>query len=345
MALLEVKDLTIHYRTKTGPLVAVDSVSFDIPEGQNLGLVGESGCGKTTTAKALIRLLPSNGSIVRGQMKYKDTHIEKLTDKELRAFRWEEISMISQSAMNSLNPVFRVGDQIVEAIQAHRKDSRNQAMKRAEELFDVVGLEKKRLRAYPHEMSGGMKQRAIIAMAMALDPGLIIADEPTTALDVIVQDRILKKIVEVQKNMKSSMVFITHDISVVAETCQRVCVMYAGKVMELGPTSKVFKAPYHPYTMGLSNAFPSIQMDQSELISIPGYPPNLINPPKGCLFFERCPFATTKCENEAPPVLEIDDDHFAACHYSDQYLAHREAARRRKTWDDVRQRQIERGVV
>ncbi|OWZ83722.1 ABC transporter ATP-binding protein [Natranaerobius trueperi] len=345
MSLLEVNNLKIYYQTTKGDLKAVDDVSFEIPEGKNLGLVGESGCGKTTAAKSVMHLLPKNGRIAGGEIIYKGQDLSKLSQEEIRKFRWNEISLISQSAMSALNPVYRVGDQIIEAMRAHKNISKKEARERAEELFDIVGLEKKRLKAYPHQMSGGMKQRAVIAMALCLDPGLIIADEPTTALDVVVQDRILNKIVEIQKSHKSSMVFITHDISVVAETCERTCVMYAGKVMELGPTNKIFNDPRHPYTLGLQNAFPSIQLDQKELISIPGFPPDLVDAPKGCRFFERCPFGDEQCELEEPTISQVGEEHYVACHYIDSYKKFKEESKLKETWDAVKRRQEERGVV
>lgn len=345
MDILEVKNLSIHYETKDGPLMAVDDVSFTIEEGENLGIVGESGCGKTTVIKGILQLLAKNGKVVNGSIKYRGEDLTKLSEEEMRKYRWKEIAMISQSAMNALNPVYRVGNQIKEAVYAHTKLTNNEAQKRAEEVFDIVGLEAKRLKAYPHEMSGGMKQRAIIAMAMVLNPGLIIADEPTTALDVIVQDKILQKIVEIQDEINSSMVFITHDISVVAETCEKVCVMYGGKVMEYGSTKDIFKDSRHPYTLGLRNAFPNISLSQKILISIPGIPPDLVNPPEGCRFYERCPFSDDKCKKEQPPKINVTDEHYLYCHYADQYEKFREESVKAETWEYVKQRQIERGVV
>ncbi|OWZ83203.1 ABC transporter ATP-binding protein [Natranaerobius trueperi] len=345
MSLLTVKNLKIYYNTKAGDLKAVDDISFEIPESMNLGLVGESGCGKTTAAKSILKLLPDNGRIVEGDIIYKGTNLVGLNKEKMRKYRWNEISMISQSAMNALNPVYRVKDQIIEAILNHEDTTKNEAYNRASELFDIVGLEKKRLEAYPHEMSGGMRQRAIIAMALALDPGLIIADEPTTALDVVVQDKILQKIIDIQQKLKSSMVFITHDISVVAETCDLVCVMYAGKIMEYGTTRDIFKDPRHPYTMGLQNAFPSINLRDMELISIPGYPPDLINEPAGCRFYQRCPFGSEICEKEDPPIKQIKEYHKVACHHAENYIEHREQVQHRNTWEDVKKRQLKKGVV
>lgn len=246
--------------------------------------------------------------------------------------------MIAQSSMNALNPVYRVGDQIVEAILAHSSATKKEAIERSEQLFNMVGLEKKRLKNYPHQMSGGMKQRSIIAMALALDPALIIADEPTTALDVIMQDRILHQIIRLQQEVNSSMVFITHDISVVSETCNTIIVMYGGRIMEKASTRDFFNNPYHPYTLGLQNAFPSITDIGEELISIPGAPPDLLEPKPGCRFQDRCPFATDFCRSEMPPLSKVADDHSVACHYPEKVEHFRNETKKNKTWDKVRER-------
>lgn len=338
MALLEVNNLNIDYITENGTLEAVTDISFKLEEGERLGLVGESGCGKTTLAKALMRLLPDNGVISNGEIIFKGEDLVDKTKEEIRQLRWKEISMIAQSSMNSLNPVYRVGDQIVEAIQAHTPATRAEAIKRSEELFIMVGLERKRLQSYPHQMSGGMKQRAIIAMALALEPSLVIADEPTTALDVIMQDRILNQIIQLQQEVNSSMVFITHDISVVSETCNTIIVMYGGRIMEKASTRNFFKNPFHPYTLGLQNAFPSIVDIGDELISIPGSPPDLLYPEPGCRFQERCPFATDLCRSEMPPLTEVAEDHLVACHYTDQVEQFREDTKKGETWETVRER-------
>ena len=338
MALVEVRNLDIEYRTQKGPLKAVSDISFTLEEGERLGLVGESGCGKTTLAKSLMRLLPDNGVVANGEIIFKGRDLVKLSDEEVRKLRWSEISMIAQSAMNALNPVYRVGAQIVEAIQAHTDMSDEDAMNRAAELFHLVGLESMRLRDYPHQMSGGMKQRSIIAMALALNPSLVIADEPTTALDVVVQDRILNQIIQIQKEINSSMVFITHDISVVTETCNTIIVMYGGKMMEKSSTRNFFNQPYHPYTLGLQNAFPSILDIGEDLISIPGAPPDLLNPPSGCRFNERCPFATDKCREEDPGLREVAKEHLVSCHYPEKVEEFRELAKKRETWDAVADR-------
>jgi oligopeptide/dipeptide ABC transporter ATP-binding protein len=339
MALLEVKDLRVTYRTTQGEAQAVDSVSFSLQAGENLGLVGESGCGKTTAAKALLRLLPPNGEITKGEIWFQGRDLVPLPEEELKHVRWKAISMISQSAMNALDPVYRVGDQLVEAIRTHENVTKATARERAGQLFEIVGLERKRLRDYPHQLSGGMRQRSIIAMALALNPMLIIADEPTTALDVIVQDQILQKIKELRQEWGSAMIFITHDISVIAETCDTVAVMYAGKVMEYASTRRIFKQAYHPYTLGLQNAFPSIDVHQPQLISIPGFPPSLIQPPQGCRFRPRCPFATEQCHQE-PPLVEVDPGHQVACHYTDKVDVFRQLARREETWQQVSERII-----
>ena len=289
MNLLEVKNLYIEYRTQEGTLKVVNDVSFDLKQGESLGLVGESGCGKTTLAKTIMRLLPDNGFISSGEIIFKKEDLVKKSKEEIRKIRLSEIAMISQSAMNSLNPVYTVGDQLIEGIRAHTNVSRDWAKERAIEVFEIIGLDAKRLNNYPHQMSGGMKQRAIIAMALTLDPSLIIADEPTTALDVVVQDKILNKIIEIQKQINSSMIFITHDISVVSEVCETIIVMYAGRIMEKASTETFFRDPFHPYSLGLKNAFPSILEIGEELISIPGAPPDLMLEQKGCGFQERCP--------------------------------------------------------
>lgn len=340
MSLLDVKNLYIEYKTKEGILSVVNDVSFELKQGESLGLVGESGCGKTTLAKAIMRLLPDNGSISSGEIIFKGEDIAKMNKEEIRKLRLDEIAMISQSAMNSLNPVYTVGKQLIEGIRVHSKATKAEAQKRAEEVFEIIGLDAKRLNSYPHQMSGGMKQRAIIAMALTLNPSLIIADEPTTALDVVVQDKILSKIIEIQKQINSSMIFITHDISVVSEVCETIIVMYAGRVMEKASTRVFFKNPYHPYSLGLKNAFPSILEIGEELISIPGAPPNLMVEQEGCRFKERCPFRTEKCEKELPELIEVGQDHSIACHYPEKVEEFREKSKQRETWEIVRERII-----
>jgi peptide/nickel transport system ATP-binding protein len=336
--LLDVRDLSVHYDTDAGPVRAVDGIDLQIAPGEALGLVGESGCGKTTAAKGIMRLLPPNGRIAGGRIGFDGTDIAALDEEALRQVRWNDIAWISQAAMNALDPVYRVGDQIVEAIQAHRVVSRADAMNRAAELFRMVGIDPQRLRAYPFEMSGGMKQRSVIAMAMALDPRLIIADEPTTALDVVTQAQILARMQRLRREHGMSLLFITHDISVVVQTCDTVAVMYGGLVMERGPVREVFRTPFHPYTMGLKNAFPTLEGAKRELVSIPGAPPNLAAPPPGCRFTERCPFATDACRDEAPPLVEVGPGRLAACHHADRAETFRDEAGHEATWQRVGER-------
>ncbi|MDQ0338130.1 oligopeptide/dipeptide ABC transporter ATP-binding protein [Caldalkalibacillus uzonensis] len=332
--LLEIRKLRTCYKVHEGEVWAVDGVDISLSPGENLGLVGESGCGKTTIIKSILRLLPKQAHS-EGEVLFKGKNLLELSMSEMRKVRWNDISIISQSAMNALDPVYRVGDQIVEAIRIHRKVSKDEAWSRAEQLFNLVGLDKIRLRDYPHQFSGGMRQRAIIAMALALDPSIVVADEPTTALDVIVQAQILKRIQNLQKELHSSMIMVTHDMSVVAETCQKVVVMYAGKVVESGPVEAIFKQPCHPYTMGLKNAFPSVKGEKYELISIPGYPPDLLHPPSGCRFADRCPFATDICREEVPEPVHIGENHTAACHHVDKVEEMREKAALRETWSNL----------
>ncbi|WP_249975247.1 ABC transporter ATP-binding protein [Vreelandella olivaria] len=330
--LLTVDDLAIHYQTGAGPVQAVDGVSFALAPGEALGLVGESGCGKTTAAKAMLRLLPPNGQVPRGRIDFAGRDLLGLDPEAMRQVRWDEIAWISQAAMNALDPVYTVGDQILEAMSAHRKIDRKEAWAHAEQLFRDVGIDPGRLSAYPHEMSGGMKQRAVIAMALALDPQLIVADEPTTALDVVTQAQILSRLTKLRRERGMALIFITHDISVVVQTCDRVAVMYGGHIMETGPVRKVFATPFHPYTMGLTNAFPTLEGAQRELISIPGSPPNLLSPPPGCRFAERCPFATERCRQEVPALAWVGEGRHAACHYPDQTEDFRQRAARNDTW-------------
>jgi peptide/nickel transport system ATP-binding protein len=331
MSLLEVNHLGVHYRTRKGVARAVDGVSFRVEEGENFGIVGESGCGKSTLAKAVTRIFPKNAFIAHGEILFKGRNLVEIGEQELRGIRWKEISMISQSAMNTLDPVYRVGSQIVEAIRQHEKISNEKARTRAGELFQAVGLGVEHLRDYPHQLSGGMRQRAIIAMALALQPSLIIADEPTTALDVITQDQILTEFKEKKDKFSASMIFITHDISVIAEICDKIAVMYAGRFMEYGSIRDVIKTPFHPYTIGLQNSFLSIDVSHEKLISIPGFPPDLIHLPEGCLFRGRCPFAEEICQ-ELPENVVVGPGHYSACHFPDRIEEFRQRANQGETW-------------
>jgi oligopeptide/dipeptide ABC transporter ATP-binding protein len=319
MALLDVKNLSVEYETQSAPVQAVNDVSFTVERGERMGLVGESGCGKTTIAKSLIGLLPKNGRVTGGSIELTragDGSVVDLTDidqKTLRKVRWAEVAMISQSAMNALDPVYTVGRQIVEAIQFHEDVPKKAARERAGELIDRVGIDKEHLNSYPHQLSGGMRQRAMIAMALALDPPLILADEPTTALDVVTQDHILSQIDDLCVSENISMLMITHDISVVSETCDKIGIMYAGELVEAGPIRKVFKDPQHPYTQGLLNAFPSLDGEGTDLITITGQPPDLRHPPTGCSFYDRCPYSEERCLENRPTLTPRGEDRQAAC--------------------------------
>ena len=335
MTLLSVQDLHVRFRTADGPLRALDGISFDVDEGAALGIVGESGCGKTTTVRAILRLLPPNGEIPAGRIAFRGRDLLGLDTARMREVRWRGIAMVTQSAMNALDPVARVGAQIVEAIRAHRPSSRREAWAQAEQLFDTVGLEPRWTRRYPHELSGGMRQRAIIAMALALDPPLLIADEPTTALDVVVQDQIYAELGRIRRASGQALVLITHDIALVAENCDRIAVMYAGRIVEMGAVPDVFARPHHPYTIGLASAFPVLRGDGGELISIAGAPPSLLEPPPGCRFAPRCPFAEELCTRVDPPLLPVGSGHVSACHFPGRAAEFRERGRHEATWERV----------
>jgi peptide/nickel transport system ATP-binding protein len=313
---LRVEDLTMHYKTRAGDVSAVENVSFAMKKGEAMGLVGESGCGKTSVAASLLRLLPDNAKIKSGQVYLNGTELIGLSEEEMRKVRWRRISMVFQAAMNSLNPVYTVGDQVIEALEAHNITSTNEeARQRVEELFRLVDLDPKMMEQYPHEYSGGMRQRAIIAMALACHPDLIVADEPTTALDVIVQDNLLREMTALQKKLGMSMIYISHDIAVIAEVSDRIGVMYAGRLIEYGSAEQIFKRPLHPYTHGLMSAFPSIVGPKRELAAMPGEPPDLINPPPGCRFHPRCPYAQDICKGEVPKFEDSGDEHLVACYF------------------------------
>ncbi|MGF3572886.1 MAG: ABC transporter ATP-binding protein [Candidatus Bathyarchaeia archaeon] len=316
MALLDIKNLTTYYETKTGTVKAVENVSFPLEKKQAIGLAGESGCGKTTIALSLLKILPREGKIINGQIIFEGKDIIKLDESEMRKnIRWKGIALIFQGAMNALNPVYKVKDQIIEAIQIHEPETtKKEALERAEKLFQVTGLDPSRLDNYPHEYSGGMKQRACIAMALACNPKVLIADEPSTALDVIVQAQILKLLKDLKEKLSISLIVISHDLSLIAETCDTAAIMYAGKVVELADIVKIFKHPLHPYTQGLIEAFPSISSKDFKLVSIPGNPPDLINPPPGCRFHPRCKYAMEICKRENPKFKEISNGHYVSCH-------------------------------
>ncbi|MGQ4911536.1 MAG: ABC transporter ATP-binding protein [Candidatus Thorarchaeota archaeon] len=313
---LQVRDLATYYYLGDKELKAVDGVSFDIQSGRTLGLAGESGCGKTTTAYSIMRILAENGQIVRGSVRLGGVELTSLSDEEIRKVRWKKASIVFQYAMNAFNPVLKIGRQIVEVIREKDDVSEEEAVMTVSSLFDEVGLKPERQNEYPHEFSGGMLQRAIIAQALACDPQLIIADEPVTALDVIVQNKILDLLRNLQKKYNLAVLFITHDLSVVAENCHDVGIMYAGNLVEVGDATAVFKRSLHPYSYKLIGAFPSVIGPKKRLHFIPGTPPNLLDLPKGCKFHPRCPFAKDICKTEEPEFREIEKGHYAKCHFA-----------------------------
>ncbi len=300
------------YATRAGDVRAVDGVSFSVNRGESVGLVGESGCGKTSIAMTLLKLLPENARIIKGKILLNGTNLAPLSEDQMRTHRWNNIAMVFQAAMNSLNPVYSVDDQIIEALDLHVKATRDESMRRVRHLYDLVGLDPSFIPRYPHEYSGGMKQRAVIAMALACEPDVLIADEPTTALDVIVQDRILKELRAIQQSLNMGMIYISHDMAVIAEVSHVVGVMYAGRIVEWGETVDVFQNPIHPYTQTLVSAFPSVTGPRHKLATLAGEPPNLLDPPAGCRFHPRCPYATDICQSEEPPVVRRGE-HWAAC--------------------------------
>ncbi len=292
---------------------AVDGVSFSLDEGQALGLAGESGCGKTTTALSLMRLLPYNGKIVGGSILFRGRELVKSSEAMMRKIRWKDISIVFQGAMNSLNPVQRVGKQIAEPMLLHEEIEEPEAMKRVGDLLELVGIPRKRMSEYPHEFSGGMRQRVMIAMALACNPKLVIADEPVTALDVMIQAQILELLERLRTELNLSMILISHDLSVIADTCDQVAIMYGGKIAESGATMEVFTDPKHPYTQGLVSAFPDIRGQRFMPEAIPGQVPSLITPPSGCVFHPRCKQAFDRCTSADPALTSLSPRRQVAC--------------------------------
>ncbi len=303
MSLLQVENLDLVYQTHRGEVQALQGVCLEVGKGEVVGLVGESGCGKTSLARAITGVIPRNASIRNGSIRWKGEDLLRLSTAKHQQHRWRDFAFVPQSAMNALNPVHRVGSQITEVLIERGGMNKNAARERVAALFDQVGIDRQRVRDYPHQFSGGMRQRISIAMALALQPELVIADEPVTALDVIVQRQILDLIHTLRKSLQLSMIMVTHDVSVVAYVCDSVVVMYAGQVVETGPAAQVLESPLHPYSMGLTHAFPDIHQRIDTLRPIEGSPPDLHSPPQGCRFAERCPFALEHCRRESPPLV------------------------------------------
>ena len=323
MAVLEVRDLSVNYLTDQGTaLRAVEDVSFSLEQGRSLGLVGESGCGKTTAMLSLLRLLPAEGRIVSGEVRYgarsetgPGVDLLRLSEREMRKYRWSKISLVFQGAMNALNPVRRVGDQIAEAIMIHGAAAdKKAASERVGELLEMVGITPEMAKQYPHQYSGGMRQRAMIAMALACSPDILIADEPTTALDVMTQAQILNLLQKLQQELELAIILVTHDLGVVAELCDDVLVMYGGKTAEYASVDTIYNEPLHPYTQRLLQAFPAVDNPTSDLASIPGYPPPLDALPPGCRFEPRCHRKSDICAVESPPLVAVKPDHYVGCH-------------------------------
>jgi oligopeptide transport system ATP-binding protein len=318
--LLEVDDLYMHFFTRDGVVKAVDGVSFTLESGQTLGVVGESGSGKSVTALSIMRLVPEPpGKVVSGDIRFRGESILAMSEKEQRKLRGNRIAMIFQDPMTSLNPVYRIGKQVGEALRQHNKVTRKEALDAAVELLEKVGIPqaRERARSYPHEFSGGMRQRAVIASALACGPDILIADEPTTALDVTIQAQILELMQEIQERTKSAIIMITHDLGVVADMADNVLVMYAGKAVEYGSATDVFYSPHHPYTWGLMDSLPRHDVDdKGTLCPINGQPPSLIHVPSGCAFRTRCAFAKEVCAQATPPLVEVGPGHTAACHFA-----------------------------
>jgi peptide/nickel transport system ATP-binding protein len=319
-ALVELRGLTVDYGVGERHVRAVDGIDLTIHAGEVVGLAGESGCGKTTVANAVMQILRPPAYVAGGSILFRGDDLVGRKREQLRRYRWQNVSMVFQSAMNALNPVMRVGDQFIDMMRAHQRVSKRTALARAEELLEVVGIDRRRVRAYPHELSGGMRQRVIIAMALALGPELLIMDEPTTALDVVVQREILQQVQDLKRDLGFAVLFITHDLSLLVEFADRIAIMYAGEIVETAPSAQLHKNPQHPYTRGLMESFPPLTGPLQRLVGIPGSPPDLADPPSGCRFHPRCPLcvpdgpAYRRQTTERPRLRLVGTEHFAACH-------------------------------
>jgi peptide/nickel transport system ATP-binding protein len=315
--LLQVQDLAVHYKTRRGFVRALEDFGLDVLQGETLGVVGETGCGKSTLGKAILGILPT-GTLVEGKILFRGRDLTQLNNQMYRRLRGEEIALIFQDPMTRLNPLMTILDHFVEEIRDHESVSLAEARRRAREALVSMGIHESRIKNYPHEFSGGMRQRIMIALAIVLKPSLLIADEPTTSLDVIVESQILGILQDLKHAYHMSLLLITHNLGIVAEVCDRVAVLYAGKLAELGSVRDIFHKPLHPYTQGLLSSI--IHLETKELHSIEGSPPDLITPPSGCRFHPRCPHAQSICVEKVPPLVEFETGHFAACHFGDKFL-------------------------
>lgn len=314
--LLDIKNERLSFFTPAGEVKALNNVSFSMKEGEVLGIVGESGSGKSVTAYSLMGLTAYPGRLIGGKLHFNGHEVEKMTEKEFRKMRGNEVSIIFQDPMTSLNPVYTIGNQIIEMIRLHTDKDKKQAHERAKELLELVGINEpeRRLKQYPHELSGGMRQRVMIAIALACEPKLLIADEPTTALDVTIQAQILELMMELREKLGMSIIMITHDLGVVARMCEKIAVMYAGRIVEYGTTEEIFYNPQHEYTKGLINSIPKLnEKDKERLVPIEGSPIDLLNPPAGCPFAPRCKSCMKICLREMPPRKDLSDTHYTQC--------------------------------
>src|SRR6058998_3052495 len=316
-SVLEASELRVYYHTRRGAVRAVDGVSFAMPEGETLGVVGETGCGKSTLGKAILRILPPR-TMIQGSLRFLGKDLASLPPEELRKIRGKDIALIFQDPMTRLDPLFTIEDHFVETIRAHQDVSKAEAVERSRAALASMGIPDSRLRNYPHEFSGGMRQRIMIAMSLVLKPKLLVADEPTTSLDVIVEAQILDILRDLKRAYSMSLLLITHNLGIVAEVCDRAAVMYAGKFAELGSVGDVFRRPIHPYTQGLLAS--TIHLQTKELRSIDGLPPSLLDPPSGCRFHPRCPYAKEICTQEEPAMVEYRPGQIAACHFGRDFL-------------------------
>jgi peptide/nickel transport system ATP-binding protein len=327
-AVLSVRDVSVSYRSKRGEVKAVQHMSFELRRGEALALIGESGSGKTTVSLALIRMLAGNARVTEGEILYhkngRAVNVLTLSNGAMRKFRWQDCAMVFQGAQNAFNPVLKVREQFADTARAHGKRDPKWIKQRTLELLRLVRLDPERVyHAYPHELSGGMKQRALLALGVLLDPQIVILDEPTTALDILTQRAVIDVLNEMQERLGFSIIFISHDLALAAEMADRVATVYAGEIVELGPVEDIFYRPLHPYTLGLLRSVPRLSVGREELISIKGNPPDLVNPPSGCKFHPRCPFATERCAQDAPPLVDYEPGHAAACWHTEQVIAAR----------------------